>query len=366
MPASRPSAVGSRPALPVAPTPAFWYGQTALFGLLALPGVLFDTRSSGDVVYHVLSGVVGAVGTTWLRRDLALAGLPILQVATVRRWALRAVPRTAVCCLVTIGVLELGLRGADFPPSVRALLLDWFLPSLVQWCLGLVTWLAVYISAVSLMYAGQAAAEQRELQRLAQDAEARVARAVMNPHFLFNALNSVQALIASDPERARAMIGRYAEILHYATVTGRRHAVPLQDEVAIARSYLEIEQERFHDRMRIHVELDPAVAQAMVPPLMLQTLCENAVHHGIGTSPLGGTIVVQAQRAGHFVELTIRNPVGDEHTAAPRRESSGLRNSIERLRLLYGEEATLEPRRTAPTEFATHIRFLLSADELSG
>jgi hypothetical protein len=331
-----------------------------------LPGVWLNARSSGDVVFHLLSSVVGAVGTNWLRRDLAIADLPILQVATVRRWALRAVPLTAVCCAVSVGLLELGLQGAVFPPSASALLLDWFLPSVGQWCLGLVIWLAGYINAVSLMYAGRAAAEQRQLQRLAQDAEARVARAVMNPHFLFNALNSVQALISSDPERARAMIGRYADILHYATITGRRPAAPLHDEMATARSYLEIEQERFYDRMRVRVEMDPAVAQAMVPPLMLQTLCENAVHHGIGTSPSGGTIVVQAQRAGRFVELTIRNPVGDEHTAAPRRESSGLRNSIERLRLLYGEEASLESRRTAPTEFTTHIRFPLSTDESSG
>ncbi|MCE2901466.1 MAG: sensor histidine kinase [Gemmatimonas sp.] len=354
--------VGSRPALPVVPTPAFWIGQTALFAALALPGLWFDTRSIGDVAYHVLSSVLGAVGTTWLRRDLAMAGLPILRVATVRGWALRVVPLTAVCCVVTDGLLALGLQGATFPRSVYALL-GWFVPSLVQWCLGLVVWLAVYITAVSLVYAGRAAEEQRELQRLAEDAEGRVARAVMNPHFLFNALNSVQALIASDPERARAMIGRYTDVLHYATITGRHHAVPLQDEVAIARSYLEIEQERFHDRMRITVDMDPAVAQAMVPALMLQTLCENAVHHGIGTSPSGGTVSVQAQRTGRFVEITIRNPVGGEPTARPRKESSGLRNSVERLRLLYGAEAAIVLRRTAPAEFTTNVRFPLNADD---
>jgi hypothetical protein len=135
-----PSAVGSRPASPFAPTPAFWYGQAALFGTDALASIWFTARSSGDVAHDLLHGVVGLLGTSWLRRGRVLAGVPTVRLAPVTRWARGPVPRAAACCTVAGGLLDL-----------------WFLPSFGSWCLAMVAWLAVYVAAVLLRNAGRAA-----------------------------------------------------------------------------------------------------------------------------------------------------------------------------------------------------------------
>jgi sensor histidine kinase YesM len=172
-----------------------------------------------------------------------------------------------------------------------------------------------YLLSLTVHYALQALEEsaalaQRELksQIAAREAELRALRAQVDPHFLFNSLNAVSGLIGPDPVRAREMVQRLADFLRSSLTLGSVPRIVLAREMALVASYLEIEQVRFGDRLRVRVDVDADLHAVAVPPLLLQPLVENAVRHGIATCLNGGTIKVEARRRGDLVWLTVTNP----------------------------------------------------------
>jgi two-component system sensor histidine kinase AlgZ len=172
-----------------------------------------------------------------------------------------------------------------------------------------------YLLSVTVHYALQALEEsaalaQKELQSqiMAREAELRALRAQVDPHFLFNSLNAVSGLIAPDPVRAKEMVQRLADFLRSSLTLGAVPRIKLEREMTLVASYLEIEQVRFGDRLRVRVDVEPALNAVAVPPLLLQPLIENAVRHGIATCLGGGTIEVEGRRRGDLVWLTVTNP----------------------------------------------------------
>jgi LytS/YehU family sensor histidine kinase len=124
-----------------------------------------------------------------------------------------------------------------------------------------------------------------ELQLLAQESELKALRAQLNPHFLFNSLNSISALTAVDPSRAREMCVLLSDFLRRSLGLGERRLVALREELDLARTYLAIEQIRFGARLKLAWTLDPAAEPALLPTLLLQPLVENAIKHGIAALP---------------------------------------------------------------------------------
>ena len=183
------------------------------------------------------------------------------------------------------------------------------------------------------------------------EAEARyqALQARIRPHFLFNTLNSLAALIQKDARTAEAMVADLSDLFRVALERRQREA-PLDDELEITRAYLNIEQVRLGDRLQLHWQIDDAARKIPVPLLSLQPLAENAVHHGITQLDAGGTIRISASLgldAGRPVlELFVENPVPE----TPR-SSEGTRlalaNLTERLRLVYGDHASLRTQRVA-------------------
>lgn len=177
--------------------------------------------------------------------------------------------------------------------------------------------------------------------------EARLAalRAELNPHFLFNALNAVAALVRRrEHDAAVGALARLGELLRRTLDRQATHESSLEDELAFVRRYLEIERLRFPDRLAVHEEVDPAVLDAMVPTLILQPLVENAVRHGIARSPGAGRITVQAQRVADDLQLVVRDTGGGFGPNGRRGEGVGLANTRARLSQLYGGRGTLVTR----------------------
>ncbi|MDB6001007.1 MAG: histidine kinase [Rhizobacter sp.] len=177
--------------------------------------------------------------------------------------------------------------------------------------------------------------------RMPADTHARLAelQSRIRPHFLFNALNSAIALVRIDPERAEAVLEDLAELFRVALdETG--HAVPLSEEVELARRYLAIEQVRFGARLQIGWELDELAGSARVPPLLLQPLVENAVRHGVEGSDGGGVIRIRTQIKRSYAVVSIANTVAP----GPARPGNGmaLRNVRERLRLMHDVAAQFD------------------------
>ncbi|HEX7137053.1 MAG TPA: histidine kinase, partial [Vicinamibacterales bacterium] len=167
----------------------------------------------------------------------------------------------------------------------------------------------------------------------------RALRAQLNPHFLFNSLNSVRSLITENPRLAATMVTGLADILRYSLASDRYKTVPLADEIAIVDEYVGLERARLEDRLRVERVVDPAALGARVPPMLVQTLMENAVKHGIAPSPTGGLVRLEAHLVNGQVEIVVTNP---GRLDLSRGEGGfGLHNARERLRLLYGELASL-------------------------
>jgi len=215
------------------------------------------------------------------------------------------------------------------------------------WSLLMGSWLYVIVAGLSYairaqrrVHAQEAAAAEARL--LAQQAQLVALRAQINPHFLFNALHSVGALVTSDPARADEALERLGDLLRYAL--GTEAAVPFAHEWRFTQDYLAFEQLRLGDRLRTDVRADAAAMTVMVPPLILQPLVENAVRHGIAERPHGGRIGVHALVVDRRLMLRVTDDgSGDDATIG---EGLGLGSVRRRLSALYGSRASLDVDRT--------------------
>ena len=187
-------------------------------------------------------------------------------------------------------------------------------------------------------------AEQRELQSLlmAQEAELRMLRTQIDPHFLFNSLNSISALTSQDPKAARRMTLELASFFRQSLGMEAHKKVTLDEEMVLIRHFLAIEQVRFGERLQVQEEIEEGAARCLVPPMIIQPLVENAVKHGICNLPDGGTIRVVARRNGSVLHIRVDNPV-DEDMASARSEGHGigLANVRQRLSGAYKHEASI-------------------------
>ena len=205
-------------------------------------------------------------------------------------------------------------------------------------------WLTIYFAVQSRR---KRDALQLELEVVAREAQLRSLRAQLNPHFLFNCLNSLRHLIVTQPARAEIMVTGLAELLRYSLASDRTDAVGLSDELRVVDEYLDIERVRLEDRLTVTRQVAREALRARVPPMLIQTLVNNAIKHGIAELPQGGVVRIEASVVNGRVEILIANT---GHLRAPARERGrGLENTRERLRLLYGDAATFSLRETQGT-----------------
>ncbi len=195
--------------------------------------------------------------------------------------------------------------------------------------------------------------ERLRLATSVKESELRALKSQVNPHFIFNSLNSLRALIEEDPLRARQAVTQLANLLRYSLQSGQLETVPFEDELSVVNDYLALEQVRHEERLRLRLDVAPDTLQLPIPPMLLQTLVENAVKYGISTRPEGGEIAIIARRENDSLRLQVTNP-GAFEPGSPRLAKAngstgmGLANAAHRLRLLFGEQATLQLRAGEP------------------
>jgi hypothetical protein len=215
---------------------------------------------------------------------------------------------------------------------------------------------AVVLHYLAIEYATARMAERRELELAlqARDAELRMLRTQIDPHFLFNSLNSISALTSFDPAGAREMTLRLAEFFRHSLGLEAQRKVTLAQELALVSHFVAIEQVRFGARLRFEQHVDPDADACLLPPMILQPLVENAVKHGIGGLPEGGCVRVTATRAGSILCIVVDNDVDvdvDMHAgpALARGQGVGLANVRARLATDYGHLASVHWRRLDAT-----------------
>lgn len=202
--------------------------------------------------------------------------------------------------------------------------------------------LSIFAHYLLISYEAARLSETRslELNVLARDAQLDALRAQVNPHFLFNSLHSIASLIGSDQAGARRMCVLLADFLRDSVRFGARDEITLAQELSLVRQYLGIEQIRFGARLKVMEEVPPDLTDALVPPLVLQPLVENAVKHGIAGLIEGGTVSLRARSTDSELVLTVDNPY-DVDRSASHSTKVGLQNVRRRLDAQFGPRASV-------------------------
>lgn len=176
-----------------------------------------------------------------------------------------------------------------------------------------------------------------ELRAQLTEAQLTSLQTQLRPHFLFNALHTISSFMETDPERGQRVVRQLGDLLRASLKARDTQTVPLADELALVRSYLDVEKARFGDRLAIDFDVDADLAGAQVPALLLQPIVENAVRHGVSRNAKGGRVSIRAARRGDMLQLRVEdNGPGLVRSAATDSEGVGLANTRERLRALYG------------------------------
>jgi sensor histidine kinase YesM len=276
--------------------------------------------------------LVGVIVQKLARRELSLAPTFALCFFVV-------VPLGILIVQALLTALGFAARQPFWPEYWR--MLRFCMPLAIVFGLGAIAFGALQ-DRVKVMEATLHEKEiaEAQAQKLAAEARLRSLESRIHPHFLFNTLNSVSSLISVDPARAEKIVGRLALLLRASLDNSNQSLIPLQQELAMVESYLDIEKSRFGEKLRSSTEVADQLRGNKVPPMSVQALVENAVKHGVTPQRGGGEIVVAASTQNGNLRVEVRDSgPGFDLTAIPA--GHGLDNLVERLEALFGDKARL-------------------------
>ena len=243
---------------------------------------------------------------------------------------------TGAVLVVTVIANHFGLAAR---PPIK--LPQWLIiiNNLVNFAFLVFTWEGIYLVVEVFRRHQREETERWKLEAALASAELGTLKAQLNPHFLFNCLNGLRALVVEDPERAQYVITRLASVLRYSLQSSSTPTVTLERELQTVDDYLDLEAIRFEDRLRVRREIDPTTLTAQVPPMVVQTLVENAIKYGISKYPDAGEIVIASSLTNEELVVTITNNGQiEQHSEST---GLGLKNAADRLRRLFGRSASI-------------------------
>ena len=314
---------------------AYWVSHLAGWGLYGLLQYWLPPRG-----FPVAMGAVAWCGTGCLGTHF------LAWYADHRRW--QTISQLVVPFAVGTLVLSAAMNAAR-----AAVFTLWFheafrpthgwvvLAHYMQSVLVISVWCALVLTANEVNRRRSAEMEALRLALIAQTSQFRALRSQLNPHFLFNCLNSLRELIDEDRNRAKRVIDLLSALLRYTLRADRVETVSLKEELGAVEDYLALEKVRFEERLRTRFDIDPQSLEAKLPPMLLQTLAENGVKHGIARLPAGGELAVVTEVLEGNLRVEVTN-TGKLTDATEGSSAVGLDNARERLRLMYGDGASLK------------------------
>ena len=263
-------------------------------------------------------------------------------------WRFNLVAHISLACVVIFGWLLvgyglcflIGLGNAEYRYFLNMSLWWKALAGMLFYAVAvLVYYLYVYVEQLN-----EKAANEIHLNRLLKDGELNLLKSQINPHFLFNSMNSVNSLIIRNPEQAQKMLVALSDYLRYAVLSTNRAYSCVSDEMENVARYLSIEQLRFGDKLRYEPDIDPSALSAEIPAMLLQPLFENAIKHGVYESLEAVRIVAKITKDNQYLNIELRNDFDEESISQKKGSGTGLQNIRERLRLLYGTSAAMQAK----------------------
>ncbi|HEX2868238.1 MAG TPA: histidine kinase [Ignavibacteriales bacterium] len=316
----------------------YWICQLCGWGLYTLilflfsfqPSRTFSEKFSFSAVVLVLQ-----LGLTHLYRSVIIRNkwleLPIQK----------NILRIVISSLILAFIIEALLFAVFYVPEIKDLkdinfnrvFLNYINRSFLNFA-----WAVIYFAIHYFENYNNARLDALRYEMLLKDFELSALKSQMNPHFIFNALNSISGLINENPEKAQCALSQLSSLLRYSLRVNDNQTVSLEEELQIVNDYLELESIRYEERLKVKMNIDPSSLKVQVPPLMIQTLCENGIKHGISRLPMGGELHVKSVYSDGTLRLEIRNSgtLTDDESS----EGYGVRNTRQRLSLLYGRKAS--------------------------
>ena len=340
------------------PEPRFWLPLLAalplvlVMGAMALPLLGYGPATLSRTLY-LWAFLLWLLPLTAVQRALWRRGVGTWKLALLLLGVTYAMVLVARLLSMALQAVLAGsaLQDLEWALAWRGLEGPW---------LALVAYCALHAGVAYYFALTQEQARLRAAHALTRDAELRALRYQLQPHFLFNALNGISALVGEGRNRdAQQMLARLAEFLRTTLHSAPGHEVALADELAVTEAYLHLEKARLGDRLQLHWDLGPGVLDARVPSLLLQPLVENAIRHGIAARTRPGRLDIRIHALGDQLQLHVANDLPDEAADPARVEAVGLRNLQERLELLHPGNHTLQAGPQPAGSYTVQLQFPL-------
>jgi two-component system LytT family sensor kinase len=318
----------------------YWVSQFAGWGLFVLGNILTASFTEGNLSHAYLISVfiffTGILTThffrflvhRWKWKNIALSSL---------------IPRVVVSVVVmSIVFTSLNTVFVNLWVGERSVFEEFdsteFLQSTFNFTALFMLWSIIYFAVMTFRNWKKEEIQNLELRAAKTEIELNSFKAQMNPHFMFNSLNSIRALVDENPEKAKHAITMLSGILRNNLMLGKKQTVPLRDELDLVNKYLNLEKIRFEERLMIEMEISPETFSIEVPAFMLQTIVENGIKHGISKRIEGGRMHINAVLNGDYLVLKVIN--SGQLNQEDRSDGIGINNTNKRLEILYSNKAS--------------------------
>lgn len=254
---------------------------------------------------------------------------------------------SAITYIFTIGIsiqLDLVDYNRDFNTIFIILNILTFFVLFLFW--AIIYFMYHYVENYNSNLRYEAAMNEIELNKL---------KSQLNPHFIFNALNSIRALVNENPAKAKTAITQLSNILRNSLIMDKQRLIRFSEEIQTVKDYLDLETIRFEERLKVQFDLHPKSDLFFVPPLMIQTLVENGIKHGISNLTAGGWLIIRTQVENSRLHIMIRNSGQFRKFRSTMGSGFGLENTKQRLKLIYGEEASFHIANDGPEYVMTEV-----------
>ena len=308
--------------------------------LYAILNIFIKTLSNepvtlDSVTYLFLVFVIGILSTHLYRAWITKQGWTLLNIP-------KLIPKVIIAVLIfsflSQGLYYLGARVMLLRPTSFQLL---EVSMILNWTVLISIWSIIYFAYQFFERYRNEEIKNLKWQASKNEIELNKLKSQLNPHFIFNSMNSIRALIDEDPVKAKRSVTQLANILRNTLMMGRKKTVLFEEEMAIVNDYIELEKTRYEERLKCNSEIQEEAYSYQIPSLMIQTLVENGIKHGISKLPNGGVIDLRADVIDEKLIIEIEN-TGELVNNSEPVTGFGIINTTQRLNLLYGDQATFE------------------------
>lgn len=320
----------------------YWLCQISGWGFVGLSVLFYASTFREEIpstyISRILVVIVAGITSTHILREFIKRLNWLLQPIE------KLLTRLVIAVILTSILYSLLAMGAysflGFDKSSKLDFTTRLVGNVLNFGIFIIPWVLLYYFYHYIEKSRRQQLDTLKLEALVKELELKTIKSHINPHFIFNALNSIRALIDENPNRARNAITELSNILRSSMQAEKLETVPFEKELNIVKDYLALEYIRFEDRLKIEYQIDEDTLDQPVPPMMLQTLVENAIKHGIGKQIRGGVVKVISDYKDNYHELVVQN--SGSLNGHMNGDGFGLFSTKNRLHLLFGEKANFE------------------------